>query len=170
MVVFGSGGGSWWDQFCGRKKCESYVAHFTLHCTSQSTIDMQVNLYLHLIFLCPKRVCSTHLTFTFLQVLNCLSVSSAVQPVVLGCQRCRLLWLQLFKTFTLKKNEKYLNSKNFDVTIIVKDRATGELDVKSQTPKTNRFLRHLTWAKSVPSNKGNLPFKYHRIVYCGSSQ
>ena len=28
-----------------------------------------------------------------------------------------------------EKSKKYLNSKNFDVTTIVKDRATGELEV-----------------------------------------
>ena len=33
-----------------------------------------------------------------------------------------------------EKSEKYLNSKNFDVTTIVKDRATGELEVNSQIP------------------------------------
>ena len=33
-----------------------------------------------------------------------------------------------------EKSEKYQNSKNFDVTTIVKDQATGELEVKSQIP------------------------------------
>ena len=31
-----------------------------------------------------------------------------------------------------EKSKKYLNSKNFDVTNIVKDGGTGELEVKSQ--------------------------------------
>ena len=33
-----------------------------------------------------------------------------------------------------EKKERYLNSNNFDVTTIVKDRVTGELEVKSQIP------------------------------------
>ena len=39
-----------------------------------------------------------------------------------------------------EKNEKYLNTKNFDVTTIVKDRATGELEVKSQIPYNQHVL------------------------------
>ena len=39
---------------------------------STQVLDMKVNLSLHLLFLCPNRVCSTHLTFTFLYVLHCL--------------------------------------------------------------------------------------------------
>ena len=31
LVVFGFGGGSLWNWFCGGKKWENYVAHFTLH-------------------------------------------------------------------------------------------------------------------------------------------
>ena len=90
LVVFGSVGGSRWDWFCGGEK-SGRTMWLILHCTSQTTIDMKVNLSLHLLFLCPKRVCSTHLTFTFLWVLHCLSVSSAVLPVMLGWRRCRLL-------------------------------------------------------------------------------
>ena len=33
-----------------------------------------------------------------------------------------------------EKSKTYLNSKNFDVTTIVKNRGTGELEVKSQIP------------------------------------
>ena len=45
-----------------------------------------------------------------------------------------------------EKSEKYLNSKNFDVTTIVKDRATRELKVKSQIPYNQlvNFLAKLT--------------------------
>ena len=46
------------------------------------------------------------------------------------------------------KCKKYLNRKNFDVTTIGKDQATRELTVT-----TNRFCRHIAWAKSVLSDK-----------------
>ena len=44
------------------------------------------------------------------------------------------------------KSKKYLNSNNFDVTTIVKDRATEELEVKSQIPYNQlaSFLAKLT--------------------------
>ena len=105
LVVFGSGGGSQWDWFMVEKS--GRTKWLISHCTSQSTIDIKVNLFLHLLFLCPKKICSTHLTFSVLLVLPCLSVFSAVQPVVLGWWCCRLLWLQLLKTFT-QKSEIYL--------------------------------------------------------------
>ena len=38
------------------------------------------------------------------------------------------------------KIEKYLNSMNFDVTTIVKDQATGELEVKSQISYSQQIL------------------------------
>ena len=44
------------------------------------------------------------------------------------------------ENISTKKSEKYLNSKNFDVTTIEKDRATGELDVKIQTPYNQQVL------------------------------
>ena len=33
-----------------------------------------------------------------------------------------------------EKIKTYLNSKNFDVTTIVKDQVTGEVELESQTP------------------------------------
>ena len=39
-----------------------------------------------------------------------------------------------------EKSEKYLNSKNFDVTTIVKDQATGEFEVQSQIPYNQQIL------------------------------
>ena len=87
-----------------------------LHCISQSTIDVKVNFSLHLLFLCPMGVCSTILTFTFLQVLNC---------------NCK----------------KYLNRKNFNVTTIGKDQATGELMVKSQRPYNQEVLQRFRRGK-----------------------
>ena len=40
---------------------------------------------------------------------------------------------------------------------------------KVKYPTTNRFCRHLAWAETVSSNKGNIPLKFHRILYCCSS-
>ena len=39
-----------------------------------------------------------------------------------------------------EKSEKYINSKNFNLTTIVKDQATGELEVKSQIPYNQQVL------------------------------
>ena len=39
-----------------------------------------------------------------------------------------------------EKSKKYVNSKNFDLTTIVKDQATGELEVKSQIPYNQQIL------------------------------
>ena len=39
-----------------------------------------------------------------------------------------------------EKSKKYLNSKTFDVTTIVKDGAAGELEVKSQIPYNQQVL------------------------------
>ena len=41
---------------------------------------------------------------------------------------------------------------------------------KVKFPKTNRFGRHLAWARSRSSNKGNFHFKFHRIVNCSYLQ
>ena len=46
----------------------------------------------------------------------------------------------VIKNIYTEKSEKYLNSKNFDVTTIVKDQATGELEVKSQIPYNQQIL------------------------------
>ena len=39
-----------------------------------------------------------------------------------------------------EKSKKYLNSKNFDVTTIVKEQANGELEVESQIPYNQQIL------------------------------
>ena len=52
---------------------------------------------------------------------------------------------KVFENIYTEKSKTYLNSKNFDVTTIVKDQRTEEFEVKFKSPTTNRFLT--AWEK-----------------------
>ena len=79
---------------------------------------------------CPLRVCSTHLSFTLLSYR--ISVSSLVRAARMAALPAT--GATVLNNIYTEKSEKYLNCKNYDVTTIAKDRATGELIVKSQIP------------------------------------
>ena len=130
LTVFGSGGGSRWDWFCGGKKVGELCGSF-LHSISQG-FKVFLSLHHHLC-LSPKRVCSIHLVFAFLyialsQCLQCILARAAGMTALKSS-----LDIIIHNHYT-ERSKHYLNNKKYDVTTFVKDRATGKLQVKSQIP------------------------------------
>ena len=77
---------------------------------------------------CPDKICSTHLSFSFLEI--CSSVFFLVSTV-------------LSRIYT-EKCFKNLHSQNFDMTTVAEDRPTSERIIKAQSPKgsvLNSFMR-----------------------------